>query len=218
MKKLTQILHPLDNNLRRKLFWYIFNSRFDYDKRNQKFRPDDGFRSTYTLDIPLVSETYTPTNRYNFQKFTSFYNNNVSSFGIYLGTNSIKGDDVKLTERLYIPTKKLRGFERGKVGPKDGNDFIGGNYIATINATTNIPILFQNFQNLDAIFFLDVGNIWGVDYDSSIDDSDKIRSSVGIGIDWFSVIGPINFSLSEAISKADTDITETFRFNIGTTF
>ena len=55
-----------------------------------------------------------------------------------------------------------------------------------------------------------MGNIWGVDYDSSIDDSDEIRSSVGIGIDWFSVIGPINFSLSEAISKADTDITETF--------
>ena len=70
----------------------------------------------------------------------------------------------------------------------------------------------------DAVLFLDIGNIWGVDYDTSIDDSDEIRSSVGIGIDWFSVIGPINFSLTEAISKADTDITETFRFNIGTTF
>ena len=71
---------------------------------------------------------------------------------------------------------------------------------------------------LDAVLFLDVGNIWGVDYDSSIDESNEIRSSIGIGIDWFSVLGPINFSLSEAISKADTDITETFRFNIGTTF
>ncbi len=197
----------------------FLNTRFDYDKRNQKFRPDEGFRSTYTLDIPFISETYTLTNRYNFQKYTSLYDNNVSSFGIYLeAANSIKGDDIKLTERLYIPTKKLRGFERGKVGPKDGSDFVGGNYVATINATTNIPVLFQNYQNLDAIFFLDVGNIWGVDYDSSIDDSDEIRSSVGIGIDWFSVIGPINFSFSEAISKADTDITETFRFNIGTTF
>ena len=197
----------------------FFNSRFDYDKRNQKFRPDDGFRSTYTLDMPLISETYTLTNRYSFEKFTSLYNNNVSTFGIYLeAANSIKNDDIKLTERLYIPNKKLRGFERGKVGPKDGSDFVGGNYIATINATTNIPVLFENFQNLDAILFLDVGNIWGVDYDSSIDDSDEIRSSVGIGIDWFSVVGPINFSLSEAISKADTDITETFRFNIGTTF
>ncbi len=200
-------------------FDIFFNSRFDYDKRNQKFKPDDGFRSTYTLDLPLVSESYTLTNRYNFQKYTSLYDNNVSSFGIYLeAANSIKGDDIKLTERLYIPTRKLRGFERGKVGPKDGSDFVGGNYVATINASTNLPVLFQNFQNLEAVLFLDVGNIWGVDYDSSIDESNEIRSSVGIGIDWFSVIGPINFSLSEAISKADTDITESFRFNIGTTF
>ena len=112
----------------------------------------------------------------------------------------------------------MRGFERGKVGPKDGNDFIGGNYVATINASTTLPVLFENSESLDALLFLDIANIWGVDYDSSIDESDKIRSSVGIAIDWFSAIGPINFSLTETISKADTDITESFRFNIGTTF
>ena len=65
---------------------------------------------------------------------------------------------------------------------------------------------------------MDIANVWGVDYDSSLGTSNDIRSSIGIGIDWFSTIGPINFSFSEAISKADTDITETFRFNIGTTF
>ena len=35
-------------------------------------------------------------------------------------SNSIKGDDIKLSERLFIPSRRLRGFERGKVGPKDG--------------------------------------------------------------------------------------------------
>ena len=201
-------------------YWDTFlNSKFDYDKRNQKFKPDDGFRSTYTFDMPLISDTYTFTNSYNFQKYTSFYNNNISTIGIYLeAANSIKGDDIKLTERLFVPSKKLRGFEKGKVGPKDGSDFIGGNYVATINASTNLPVLFQNFQNLDAILFMDIANIWGVDYDDTIDESDKIRSSIGLGIDWFSVVGPINFSFTETISKADTDITESFRFNIGTTF
>ncbi len=201
-------------------YWDTFlNTRFDYDKRNQRFRPDDGFRSTYSLDLPLISETYTLTNSYTFETYKSFYNNNISSFGIYLeSANSIKGDDIKLTERLFIPQKRLRGFQRAKVGPKDGNDFIGGNYIATLNASTNLPYFFQNFQNLDAVLFFDAANIWGVDYDSSIDKSNKIRSSIGVGIDWFSVVGPVNFSLSQNISKADTDITESFRFNIGTTF
>jgi outer membrane protein insertion porin family len=145
--------------------------------------------------------------------------NNVSSFSIYFeSANSISGDDIKLTERLFVPSRKLRGFERGKVGPKDGADFIGGNYITAFNASTTLPVLFENSELLDATLFLDIANIWGVDYDSSIDDSNKIRSAIGIGVDWFTAIGPVNFSLTESISKADTDITESFRFNIGTTF
>ena len=78
--------------------------------------------------------------------------------------------------------------------------------------------MFENSDKFDALIFLDIANIWGVDYDSSIDDSNKIRSAIGIGLDWFTAIGPLNFSLTESISKADTDITESFRFNIGTTF
>ena len=197
----------------------FFNSNFDYDKRNQKFKPDDGFRSVYNLDLPLISETYTLTNSYSYQKYMSLYDNNISSFSFYFeNANSIKGDDIKLTERLFIPSKKLRGFEKGKVGPKDGADFIGGNYAAVINLSSTLPLLFENSDILDASIFMDIANIWGVDYDSSIDESDEIRSSIGIGLDWYTVLGPINFSLTEHISKANTDITESFRFNIGTTF
>ena len=78
--------------------------------------------------------------------------------------------------------------------------------------------MFQNFQNLDASIFFDAANVWGVDYDSSLNNSGKIRSSIGIGVDWFSIIGPINFTLAETITKDTNDITESFRFNIGTTF
>ena len=197
----------------------FFNSNFDYDKRNQRFKPDDGFRSVYNLDLPLISETYTLTNSYSYQKYMSLYDNNISSFSFYFeNANSIKGDDIKLTERLFLPSKKLRGFEKGKVGPKDGGDFIGGNYAAVINLSSTLPLLFENSDILDASIFMDIANIWGVDYDSSIDESDEIRSAIGIGLDWYTVLGPINFSLTEHISKANTDITESFRFNIGTTF
>ena len=121
-------------------YWDTFlNTSFDYDRRNQRFKPDDGFRSIYTLDIPVLSESYTLTNSYSYQKYASLYERNISSFGLFLElANSIKGDDVKLSERLFIPTRKLRGFEKGKVGPKDGSDFIGGNYVATFNAQTTL--------------------------------------------------------------------------------
>ena len=87
---------------------------------------------------------------------------------------------MKLSERLFLSSNKLRGFEKGKVGPKDGKDFIGGNFAAAVNASTTLPILFENTQNIDGTLFLDVANLWGIDYDSSLDDNNKIRSAIGI--------------------------------------
>ena len=104
------------------------------------------------------------------------------------------------------------------MGPKDGDDFIGANIISTINFSSTIPQILENSQSTDISVFLDIANLWGVDYDSSLDNSNNIRSSIGIGLDWFSPIGPMNFSLSQPLSKNNSDITETFRFNLGTTF
>jgi len=192
---------------------------FDFDKRNQKFQTTSGYRSFYSIDLPVISDTYSLINSYNYQYFTELYEDNITTFSIYLNSvNSLSGEDVKLSERLYIPSKNLRGFKYGSVGPKDGNDFIGGNFISTINFSSTIPKLLENSQNTDFSIFLDAANVWGVDYDSSIDDSSKIRSSIGLALDWFSPIGPMNFSLTQPITKANTDETESFRFNLGTTF
>ena len=192
---------------------------FLYDKRNQKFKTSDGYFSNYIVELPLISDTNTLTNSYNYKIFSELYDNNISSFSFFLkSASSISNDDIKLTERLTLPSNKLRGFETGKIGPKDGADFIGGNYLASISLQSSLPFIFENSQNVDAIIFFDAANIWGVDYDTSIDDGSKIRSSIGIGIDWLTPVGPLNFSLSEVISKKDTDVEESFRFNLGTTF
>ena len=45
------------------------------------------------------------------------------------------------------------------------------------------------------------------------DEGSEIRSSTGIGIDWLTPVGPLNFTLSTTLNKADKDKTETFRFN-----
>ena len=192
---------------------------FDYDKRNQKYETSSGFRSFYSLDIPMISDTNTLINSYNYQHYVELYENNITSFSIYLNSaNSISGDDIKLSERLYVPSSKLRGFQYGAVGPKSGSDYIGGNYVGAINFVTTLPQILENSQNIDFSIFLDSANVWGVDYDSSINDSNKIRSSFGIALDWLTAIGPLNFSLSQPITKSSTDKEEVFRFNLGTTF
>ena len=194
------------------------NFEFDYDKRDQRFQPSDGFLSNYSLNLPIISDSATLTNRYVFNNYYEYLEKNVLKTSIYLkSSNSLTGENVKLSERNYIPSKRLRGFEYGKVGAKDGEDYIGGNFVSTLNISTTLPQVMENVQSTDFSIFLDVANMWGVDYDSSLDDS-KIRSSIGLGLDWFSPVGPINFSLSQPMTKSSNDKTETFRFNLGTTF
>ena len=201
-------------------YWDTFlNLNLDYDKRDQKFRPTDGFKSFYSVNLPIISENNSLTNSYIFTLYNELYEDNVTKFSFFAkAANSLTNDNIKLSERIYLPGSRLRGFVSGGVGPKDGNDFIGGNYATSVNIQTSIPQLLPNLQNLDVSMFFDAGNVWGVDYDSSLDDANKIRSSIGVGVDWFTIIGPLSLSFSHPVSKADTDKTESFKFNLGTTF
>ena len=91
-------------------------------------------------------------------------------------------------------------------------------FATSINFSTQLPKFFPDLQNIDFITFVDAANLWGVDYNSSLDRNNDIKSSIGIGVDWFTPIGPLSFSLSQPITKNTDDVTETFRFNLGTTF
>ncbi len=201
-------------------YWDSFlNLSFDFDDRNQKYQANEGFRSQYFLDLPVISETATLQNAYVFKYYTDLFENNISTASIYLSSStSLKDENIKLSERIIIPSSRLRGFQSGKVGPKDGDDFIGGNYAGTINLTSTIPQILENSENIDFLVFFDAGNVWGVDYFDGDDEGSKIRSSTGVAVDWLTPIGPLNFTLAMPITKSDTDKTETFRFNLGTSF
>ena len=197
----------------------FFNHTFSYDKRDQRYKTSDGYISRFSQNIPLISESYTLTNTYDYKIYNEWLDENIFSIGFFGKTsNSLAGKDIKLSDRLYLPASKLRGFESGKVGPKDGADFIGGNYAASINIATSLSQILPNSQNTNFSVFFDAANVWGIDYSSSLSDESKIRSSVGIAVDFFTPVGPLNFSLSEPITKGKNDITESFRFNLGTTF
>ena len=167
----------------------------------------------------MLSETASLTNSFDFKSYAELYENNVSTFSFFLSaTTSIKDENIKLSERIFLPSNKLRGFERGKIGPKDGDDFIGGNYAMALNFSSTIPKILENSQDIDVLIFLDAANVWGVDYFDGNDEGSELRSALGIGVDWLTPIGPLSFTLAEPLSKANTDKTESFRFNLGTTF
>ncbi len=194
-----------------------FGYVIDLDKRNQRFQPSDGFQSKFVQNIPIISESNTLLNGYQFDTYHSF-SDTTTNLGLYLRAVTGLSDDVRISERVRLPRKRLRGFQSGKIGPVDAGDHVGGNYAASLNFQTNLPFLFPSFQSVDFNYFVDAGNVWGVDYSNSVGDSSQIRSSTGVGLEWFSPIGPFTFTLAQPLSKVDTDKTQGFQFNLGTTF
>ncbi len=190
-----------------------------YDKRDSSYQTKDGYISRFNQELPLISSNPSISNSYNYTKYFSISDDYLNSIDFYVkAINSISNKDVRVSKRTNLSGNRLRGFEVGKIGPIDKENYVGGNYAMALNFITKMPNLLPELQNVDFNFFVDMGNVWGVDYSSELDDNSGIRSAVGIGIDWFTPIGPLNFSLAQAITSEKTDKKESFRFNLGTTF
>ena len=170
------------------------NYSIDYDQTNKRYRPDEGYRNTFLQKLPVISDNNEIVNSFTttrYQKISEMVTR-VSFYG--KAVNTLDNNDVRISKRLFMPSSRLRGFESGKIGPVENNDFIGGNYVSAINFSTTIPQLLPSFQNMDFSFFVDAANVWGVDYDSAIADNSKIRSSTGLGLDLLTPVGPLSFS------------------------
>ena len=188
------------------------------DKRNQSFQPTEGYSTSFFQSLPLIQDSSSIINTFNANTWHEISENVIGSLKFQAKTVHGIDDNVRLTNRLFVSGRKLRGFVRGKVGPKDGSDWIGGNYVTGLSVEAQLPNLLPEAYKTDFSLYLDTANIWGVDYSDSIDDSNKIRSSVGVAANVFTAIGPLSWTLSQSLTKASSDVTETFNFNIGTSF
>ena len=182
--------------------------------------PTSGSITSFNQVLPIYADKSFIDNSISISNYKSFSDESiVGSSKIFItAINGLNDDNVRLSKRKKLSSRRLRGFEKGKVGPLDGSDHIGGNYAAALNLDANLPKLLPDSSGADLAIFLDVGNVWGVDYDSTINESNEIRSSTGLALNWMSPLGPMSFILSNNLSKADTDETESFNFNLGTTF
>ena len=192
---------------------------FSYDTRDRSFNPTSGSILSFGQSLPIYADKSFIANSITASRYTSLNEDVIGVGKLFISTiNGLGSDDVRLSKRKGLSTKRLKGFKKNKIGPVDNGDYVGGNYVAALNFEANLPTILPENTNVDIGAFLDFGNVWGVDYDSSIDDSNKIRSSTGLVANWMSPIGPMNFVLAQDLSKAETDQTQRFTFNLGTTF
>lgn len=195
----------------------LLSYNISLNKLDQNFQPTDGYRLDFNQVLPIYSDDFSISNTLNSSQYLSITDNLILSGKFFLKAVNSIDDDVRVSKRVYIPSSKLRGFEPGKFGPKDGNEYVGGNYGSALNLNTTLPNFFRGNDDIDLSLFFDAATIREVDYDSSLESS-SIRSATGISVNWFTVIGPLSFSYSLPVSSEPSDKTESFRFRIGTSF
>ncbi len=197
-----------------------FNYSINQDLRDRKFRTESGYQTFFSQEVPIISDNSEFSNAFEVTTYKklSTKSDTVGKISFFAKTITGLSDDVRISKRLNIPSNKLRGFEKNRVGPIDNNDYVGGNHVAALNLSATLPNIVEDLDNLDIGIFLDAANLWGLDYNSSLDDKSTIRTSTGVAFNLMTPIGPLSFSFANALTKASSDKTETFRFRLGTQF
>jgi outer membrane protein insertion porin family len=136
------------------------------------------------------------------------------------------GEDSRVTDRFFLTTRQLRGFEFRGLGPRDtgaqNDDALGGNYYAVARFEADFPLGLPEEYGITGGVFLDVGSVWGLDNTNGatgqVDDDFYLRSSIGVSVFWTTPIGPLTFNFSNILQQEDYDEDQLFDFTITTRF
>ncbi len=129
----------------------------------------------------------------------------------------------------------VRGFKESYLGPRDdfGNPY-GGNLLFANQFELIIPTPEKIAGSTRIAMFLDVGGVFstgGVSFFDKLGDPidygydyDKLKKSVGIGVEWLAPLGLLRFSYAMPLNddagtdRFFADETEEFQFSIGNAF
>jgi len=158
--------------------------------------------------------------------YTSLFEDVVLSVGGSAGVVfPYNGSYIRLNNLYFIGGDTLRGFAVGGIGPRDANttDSLGGQFYYTGTTELSYPLPFVSKEvGLLGKAFFDVGSLWGVQPQSygyaSVLNSQLMRASTGVGIQWISPFGPIRIDYAIPLQYEAWDKQQAVRFSFGTRF
>ena len=227
----------------------FFGSEFDayelivgwsFDSRNRALFATRGTRQQLVLASTVPgSDVEYYTGRYNFTKYFPLWGNKwIMRLNAELGIAQAFGDTTAAPpyKQFYGGgPQSVRGFRESYLGPRDsfGRPY-GGNMLVASQLELIIPLPDKWASQARASLFYDVGNVFNTGEVSFTDklgapieykfDSDELRASVGIGVQWLAPLGLFRFSYAFPLNEYRGndryygDEIERFQFSIGQAF
>ena len=205
---------------------------FDYliDGRDSIIKPKNGFllRSDITISGLGSRNSYVKGSARG-KIYNSFFDDLITVTGeLEGGFMQMQNGFSRTVDRFSLGGRSLRGFQYGQIGPREGDEPLGGENYAVSRIEANFPIGLPKELGFYGGIFAEAGSLWGLNYDNeklevdanqlkSVDS--KIRSSVGFTLYWSTPIGPLQFNWAKPQQYlSGVDKTENFSFNIASQF
>ncbi|KPF44041.1 outer membrane protein assembly factor BamA [Rhizobium sp. AAP43] len=132
------------------------------------------------------------------------------------------GDNLNVFDQFKIGGKEIRGFSNSGIGPRMGDDSIGGTtyFTASAEATFPMPLIPQDLNFRGAVF-ADAGTLYGSNLASdggALGTDMSLRASAGVGVIWNSPFGALRVDYAVPVAKEEFDDTQEFRFSMANQF
>ncbi len=135
----------------------------------------------------------------------------------------IKGQS-RITDRFFLGSRQMRGFEAGGIGPRDAvsDDALGGDVFAVARLEVEFPIGLPSEYGISGGAFIDYGSVWdigrAVPADTVLYDDFIGRAVAGLSMFWDTPIGPLRFNFTETLDAQAFDKPKSFDVTISTSF
>jgi outer membrane protein insertion porin family len=212
---------------------------WSYDTRNAALFPTTGTRLSLGLNATVPgSEVEYYTSTIDFTKYIDlpgdwlFRINSDLSYGAAFGDTTAP---PPFRNRYAGGPASVRGFKESWLGPRDnlGNPY-GGNFLFTNQFELIVPTPEKIAGSTRIALFFDIGNVFstgGTSFSDKLGDPidynfsyDKLKKSVGLGVEWLAPLGLLRFSYATPLNDDSVtdrfygDEVERFQFSIGQAF
>jgi outer membrane protein insertion porin family len=162
--------------------------------------------------------------------------------------NQVGDTPLRMLDNFQMGPNLVRGFAPNGIGPRDltffpftgTGDALGGTKYWGASMEFQMPFWFLPKEvGLKGAVYADAGSLWDYQGPTSnvatgeinglvngkfctcamnFDDSNVVRTSVGVGLIWASPFGPLRFDYAIPITQGKYDVVQQFKFGGGTSF
>jgi outer membrane protein insertion porin family len=196
---------------------------YSYDSRRTGVDPTTGYVLRFGQEFGFGDSQFIKTTAFAGAE-TAILNEEVTfRASLQGGLLNYQEGSSRVTDRFFLGSRLMRGFEAGGIGPRDSrtDDALGGNAFSVLTLETEFPLGLPSEYGISGGAFIDYGAVWdvGVADDEFIDSNDPIgRAVAGLSIFWTTPIGPLRFNFTEPLDVQDFDNTRNFDVTISTNF